>query len=397
MTGSHDGPPATALPASAGEPGAPEPCLPEPCLPDYGGACLDALVPALLARSSGHTPPWLPVEAAGAPQVVLLVLDGLGWHQLRSRPALAPALTAMTGGPITSVAPTTTAAALTSISTGAPPALHGVVGYKVHVGQGEVLNVLRWKTASGDARATVDPAGFQRRPAFGGIAPPVVSRAEFQGTGFTLAHMSGTRPHGWLVPSSLVLEVRRLVAAGEPFVYAYYDGIDKVAHATGLGPHYDAELAFVDRLVADLLDALPPSAVLVVTADHGQVDVGEAMVSLDPAVAEVVAFVSGEGRFRWLHARPGLAGVLAERAAAAHGQQAWVTTRDEAVSAGWFGGVPEPVVLARYGDVALVAHEPIAFLDPADPGEARLRSRHGSLTEDEVLVPLVAAGGVRQG
>ena len=69
---------------------------------------------------------------------------------------------------------------------------------------------------------------------------------------------------------------RRLLAGGEPFVYAYYDGIDKVAHEYGLGEHYDAELAAVDRLVADVLAVLPAGAVLLVTADHGQVDCGDA-------------------------------------------------------------------------------------------------------------------------
>ncbi|MDQ3757287.1 MAG: PglZ domain-containing protein, partial [Actinomycetota bacterium] len=72
------------------------------------------------------------------------------------------------------------------------------------------------------------------------------------------------------------------------------------------------------------------------------------------------------------------------------GDVAWVRTRDEVVDEGWLGGRPRPEVLGRLGDVALVAHEPVSFLDPADPGEVRLRSRHGSLTSAEVLVPLLA-------
>ncbi len=58
-------------------------------------------------------------------------------------------------------------------------------------------------------------------------------------------------------------------------MYAYYEGIDKVAHAQGLGDYFDDELRAVDRLVGDVLAVLPPGAVLVVTADHGQVDVGD--------------------------------------------------------------------------------------------------------------------------
>ncbi len=100
------------------------------------------------------------------------------------------------------------------------------------------------------------------------------------------------------------------MAQGEPLVYAYYDGIDKVAHSSGLGDLYDAELVAVDRLVADLVEQLPPGAVLVVTADHGQIDVGARVELLGREVMASVAFLSGEGRFRWVHARAGAAGDL---------------------------------------------------------------------------------------
>ena len=95
-----------------------------------------------------------------AAQVVLLTLDGLGWRQLQDRLRTAPVLAGLEGGPISSVAPTTTAAALTSLTMGMPPAEHGIVGYKFAVTGPtgtEVLNVLRWSTRSGDARPFVPP------------------------------------------------------------------------------------------------------------------------------------------------------------------------------------------------------------------------------------------------
>jgi hypothetical protein len=366
--------------------------VPDPVLPDYGGACIDAVVPALLHRHEQPARAWRPAAAADARQVVLLVLDGVGWEQLCDRARLAPALLSLTGGPITSVAPTTTSAALTSISTARPPIEHGIVGYRVHVGDRRILNVLRWRTDEGDARKLVPPRHFQARPIFEGAPVPVVTRGEFAETGFTVAHLGGTRLCGWRVVSSLVVEVRRLLAEGEPFVYAYYDGVDKVAHERGLGEHFDAELAFADRLVAELLDTLPSGASLVVTSDHGQVDVGDALVPLDPSVVDDVDFVSGEGRFRWLHARPGTADRLAARAAGAHKDTAWVRTREEILAEGWLGPAAsaDPAAVARLGDVAVVPFAPVAFPDPADPVESLLRSRHGSLTPAEVLVPLLA-------
>ncbi|MDA8391933.1 MAG: alkaline phosphatase family protein [Actinomycetota bacterium] len=361
---------------------------PDPVIPDYGGACLSNLMPALLGRLEAPLPAWLPPGLAEARQVVLLVLDGLGWQQLRSRSLLAPVMNAAAVRPISSVAPTTTATALTSITTGLVPAVHGVMGYRVAV-DSEVMNVLRWTTASGDARSSVPPAEFQPLAAFRGRPVSAVTKAEFASTGFTSAHLQGSHLRGWRVPSTLLVEVGRAVARGEQFVYAYYDGVDKVAHEFGLGEHYEAELSFADRLVERLAAGLPPGAALVVTADHGQVEVGPAVLEVDRDVLDGdVVLASGEGRFRWFHTRSGREGHLAGRLAEAYGHLAWVRTRDEMEAEGWFGGPLVGEVATRVGQVALVAHQPVAFSDPADTGEMSLVCRHGSLTSDEVLVPL---------
>ena len=366
-----------------------------PVLPDYGGACLTSVVPAILARDK-EAPSWLPGPIHGARQVALLVLDGLGWDQVRGARAVAPTLSEGSGGCITSVAPTTTATALTSITTGLPPARHGVVGYRVrvHAGRpdddGEILNVLKWRTGRGDARRTVPPTAFQTAPAFGGTVAPAVTRSEFASTGFTAAHLSGARLVGWSVPSTLVIAVRDLLAAGEPFVYVYYDGLDKVAHEYGLGEHYQMELRSVDRLIGDLVQVLPPGAVLAATSDHGQVEVGPAVRLPTGDLFDMAEMFSGEGRFRWIHARPGALHDAVAAAEDAHGHEAWVRTREQMVDEGWFGGGLDAEVAAHLGDVALVAHAPVAFLDPADTGETRLMARHGSLTAAEVEVPFLA-------
>jgi predicted AlkP superfamily pyrophosphatase or phosphodiesterase len=364
-----------------------------PVLPDYSGASVHHLVPALVGRRpSVALPPWMPPVVADARQVVLLVLDGLGWEQLGVRWGQAPTLRSLTGGPITTVAPSTTATALTSISTGLTPGEHGVIGYRIDV-HGEVLNVLRWATGNGDARRRVPPTQFQPLAPFLGANVPVVTKAEFAGSGFSLAHLAGVRQIGYRQPSSMVVEVRRLLAGGEPFVYAYYEGIDKVAHEYGLDEHYDAELAAADRLVGDVRSVLPPGAVLLVTSDHGQVDCGDRLVTPDAAVIDLVALQSGEGRFRWLHARPGAADDLLVAATEAHGDVAWVVPVEQVVDEGWFGPRLSADAVDRVGDVALVAREPMAFDDPADSGPFRLVSRHGSLTAAEMYVPLLAGAG----
>ena len=349
-------------------------------------------MPALLAPSGAPLPTWMPEPAASARQVVLLVLDGLGWEQLQQRAAVAPTLAGMAGGPITTVAPSTTATALTSITTGLTPGEHGVVGYRIDIA-GEVLNVLRWHTSAGDARRSIEPRATQPFTPFMGERVPVVSKAELEGSAFTEAHLRGTVAKGWRASSSLPVVVADLLRAGERFVYAYYDGIDKIAHERGFGPYYDAELRAVDRLVGDIVEQLPPGAVLLVTADHGQVDVGERLVTPHADVLRLCRYQSGEGRFRWLHAKPGATAELLAAARQHHAVHAWVHSRAEIIEAGWFGPVVSPPVAARYGDVALVPFEPVSFDDPADSGPFPLVCRHGSLTAAEMWVPLLAAAG----
>ncbi|HWE65901.1 MAG TPA: alkaline phosphatase family protein [Acidimicrobiales bacterium] len=366
---------------------------PAPVLPDFGGGCLTGVVPGLLGHIYGGTPPpgWMPAPVRQASQVVLLVLDGLGARQLAARPALAPTLAAGVGGTITSVAPSTTACALTSLATGSPPAVHGVVGYRVAY-EGELMNVLAWTVGGVDARVRVPAPAFQPCPTFPGspVPVPVVTRYDYGPTGFTAAHLGDMELHRWHTPAGLVTGVRALMESGTRFAYAYYEGIDKVAHARGLGAYYDDELAAVDRLVGDVLAVLPPGAVLVVTADHGQVEVGGAVEVLGADLMDAVTMLSGEGRFRWLHVRPGAVEETAAAARAAFGDVAWVRTKAEMVEQGWLGGVPSAAVSARLGDVALLPFTPTAFLDPADTGELRLLARHGSLTPDEMLVPLLS-------
>lgn len=386
--------------------------MPDPVLPEWHGRCLTNVVPSLLAHvrrdSRVALPEWVLPAVGEAAQVVLLVLDGLGAEQLAARRKVAPLLSGAEATTITSVAPSTTAAALTSLATGLPPSVHGTVGYRVAVG-GEVLNVLSWRLGGRDARRIVPARRFQPFPAFaapgsaspadGGTEPPipVVSRYEYVATGFTASHLGDATLHVWHTPAGLVVEVRRLLAGGAPFVYAYYDGIDRTAHARGLGEHYDAELKAVDRLVGDLLDAMPSGAALVVTADHGQVEVGGSVQVLGSDVMGGVRLLSGEGRFRWLHTRPGAATDVAAAANEAFGHLAWVRRAEEVVDDGWLGGRPSPEVAARLGDVALVPFAPTAFLDPADTGEQRLVCRHGSLTPDEMLVPLLGWPAGRPG
>lgn len=361
---------------------------PEPVRPDYDGAWIGAVLPAL----QGPTPPpWLPEAAVWASRVVLLVLDGLGWDIRRRHAEHLPQLTAMQGQAITCAVPSTTATGLPCITTGLTPAEHGLLGYRIGLEHG-VLNVLQWRYDGG--RKGPDARTLQPVEAFGGRGVPTVVKAEFQGTGFTEAHLHGADLRGYQTPAVLRAQVKGAIDAGARVVYAYYDGIDKVAHAHGLsGPAFTEELADTDRLVGQLLDVIPSDGALVITADHGHVAVGrDGVVGLD-AVGDLVRRTAGESRFRSLYARAGKQAQLLDACREAYGDLAWVFSREELFDDGWLGPAGPAHVRRHVGDVVLAPFADVGFGDPATPREDDMASRHGSLTEAEMLVPLLAAPG----
>lgn len=364
-----------------------------PIIPDYAGANVRGLIPALLGphAANGGMPPWMPSIVADADAVALLILDGLGWDQLEEHRDLMPTLAAMDARPIDTVAPTTTATALTSIATGLTPGEHGLIGYRMVLG-GEVVNVLRWANGEQGVRRSHPPRDVQPFDPFLGSQPPVISQAELQGSAFTEAHLRGSKPVGWRSPSSISVEAAAQIAAGERFVYAYYGGIDKIAHERGFGLYYDSELRWADALVASIIETLPAGTVLLITADHGQVHVGDRVIRPSAEMLRDVTLQSGEGRFRWLHCAPGAIADVVDAARDEVGHLAWVVTREQMIDEQWFGPTVSPPVRSRLGDVALVAREPVSFYEEGDSGPFELVCRHGSLTSAEVHVPLLAVG-----
>ena len=366
---------------------------PVPVIPDYSGANLTGIIPGCLLGTSGRRPNWFPQPLQEAERIVLLVIDGLGYEQLQRHAHIAPNLMSLVGGSITTIAPSTTASALTSLVTGASPAEHGIVGYRMDMGD-SIMNSLRWWSDTRDLRKVHPPATVQPIPPFVGMTIPVVSRAELEGSAFTEAHLRGSRPCGWRAASSIVAQCANLISSGEKFVYAYYDGIDKIAHERGFGAYYDSEIAATDWLVGSLLNTLPSGTTLAITADHGQVQVDDNVVHLSDDIKASLHHQSGEGRFRWLHAKRGQESDLLQIATDSYSDIAWVASRDQVIEEAWLGpargGRIADQVKRRLGDVALVPFTATTFDDPLDSGPFSLVCRHGSLTADEMFVPFLA-------
>jgi hypothetical protein len=354
---------------------------------DYGGAWIGALLPGLRA---GRVPAGLPDWVGAAVPLVILLIDGLGWRMYKRFAAQMPALAEFAGGPITSVVPSTTASALPSLTTGRTPGEHGMLGDRMRVG-GVVLSVLQWTVPDGAPPA---PASVQPYAPFDGRRIPVVSHAKFAGSGFSQAHLRGAPFHGYADAGDLIGQVGSVVRSGAPLVFAYFPDADRTAHEHGLDHDaFAASLATADAVVRGVRRHVPPHGAVIVTADHGHVTVDpDQRIDLTP-LAPMISVTSGSARFRYLHAGPGAGGELLAAARELAGPRAWTGDRAALIATGWLGPRINAVTAGRVGDVIMAARGAVTLVDPGEGRLNELVTVHGSLTADEMLVPLLVAPG----
>jgi predicted AlkP superfamily pyrophosphatase or phosphodiesterase len=363
------------------------------------GPHLDAVLPSCVAALGGGA------NILGLPAkrgIVVVVVDGLGASALKARRGYARTMAAALGprSVLTTGVPTTTAAALTTLMTGALPGEHGVVGYSVlDPAMDRVVNQL---TGWG---GTVDPLHWQRRPTVfetSDVRGVAIGPGKYRASGFSAAILRGTR----YVAADDIAErfdaaLRELAAGGRPLIYLYIPEVDTAAHADGWqSDRWSAALEEVDSALAAALPRLGRDVGLLVTADHGIVDVpGSRHVLIDERreLIDGVRHVAGEPRMLHLHLEPALPerdrAALLGRWQAAEGDRAWVRSRAEAVAEGWFGPVHEEVE-PRIGDILVAARASVAYYDTrtATVGSRAMIGQHGSWTPEETRIPLLRYG-----
>jgi predicted AlkP superfamily pyrophosphatase or phosphodiesterase len=354
---------------------------------------LTRVVPEMSAALEGRSDWFPPARSA-----IVWIVDGLGAHNLASRAGharfLAEARTKKDAA--RTVFPATTAAALTSLLTATLPGEHGIVGYRARIpGTDDVVNQLRgWDTDG-------LPLSFQRaRPLSATLGRPffAVSREEYAGTGFTAATLEGAQFHG---VDDLDERVRTAadLAARHPgsLVYLYAPDLDAIGHKRGWeSDEWVAMLETMDAAARTLAAALAPGTGVVVTSDHGMVDVPRhrhVLLSEGDPLLEGVRLIGGEPRMLHLYAESGRADAVLERWREAEGPRSWVISRAELVSSGLMGPVV-PEVIERLGDIMIAARAGVAYYDDrlSDKASQKMVGQHGSLTDEERIVPLIRLG-----
>jgi hypothetical protein len=366
-----------------------------PLLPSYGGRSLDMVLPAV-AHRLGLPGLGDPFDLPETPRYLVMLVDGLGSDLLEEHADLAPFLSRLaTREPITCGVPSTTATSLTSLGTGLPPGRHGVTGFTSRIpGTNRRLNSLTW-----DDR--IDPLEWQPHPTMlrrihdAGVPVTVVNQARFAGSGLTAVSQHGVPFVGienqW---EQLDVCLDALEATDRAVVYTYEPRLDHVGHRQGCrSQEWRDTLVAVDADVRQLHEELPAGTTLVVTADHGMIDLppdDRFDVADHPRLLDDVEVLAGEARLRHLHVRPGAMHDVARRWREAVGDRALVRTRDDGLE-DWFGPL-DAAVSERVGDVVVAALGDFGVFATRDfPSEIGMVGFHGSITGPEMRIPLLVA------
>lgn len=379
--------------------------VPAPPLDVYSQPTLSTLAPSVLA-SLGVAGESNRLNLPPSRRTVILLVDGMGANLLARHADRAPYLNSLVGSPIRAGFPTTTATSIVSLGTGLPSGAHGITGYQSYVQEADsVFNWLGWHPV-GKNESYADsivpeilqpqPTTFDRAQAAGVIATTVVP-SKFDGSGLTRAGMRGANFSGIQAYGDLVANTVAVAKSAErTFTYCYISEIDALGHV--YGPESEPwlhQLALVDRLVEQLATALGPDVTLLVTADHGMVEIADAnKIDYDqsPTLSKDVLALAGEPRCRHVHTRDGAAADVAERWRAELGDRMWIGTRAEGIVAGLFGPNVKSDYHGRIGDVIAIATDEIAVVRRSvESGLSGLPGQHGALTPDELLVPLLSS------
>ncbi|MEM4781356.1 MAG: alkaline phosphatase family protein [Halalkalicoccus sp.] len=389
--------------------------------PEYGDYCFSNVPDTLSSIVGAPAERPLPDDVFSgveteADRVVCVLLDGFGYaHWKRDygkHPFLADLTASGTVTPLTSTYPSETAAAMTTFASGRQPVEHGVLGWWQYVPEiDRVIQTLPFTTLDdepleethGIGRDALFPdlSTYERIAAAGRVLT-VVQPAEIAAVTARRLDDERVETRPYRDAAEMALEIRRTLESGREFVYAYSPRIDGVAHESGTeGDAYQAQLASVTAaLRRELCEQLDPAiageTLLVVAADHGQVDT-EAEKNVDLGGVEIwdhlrrdgdgepIPPVGGPRNVRF-HVRDGHVEALAAELSAL---DARLFTRQQALARDLFGDrEPHPEFDDRCGELICVPRtESVWWTDD----ELELVGMHGGLDPNEMLVPFAAA------
>ncbi|MGA7922459.1 MAG: alkaline phosphatase family protein [Thermoplasmata archaeon] len=396
-------------------------------VPRYDGRSIvniPSTIAAALGVEADGSPPLAPpldpdldpISSAKEGPILVVLVDGLGWYGFRRWSDIGETadqrVWSARARPITSVFPTTTTSALTSLSSGVAPGCHGVVGAREYLPRyGVVADMLSMSPVGATLRDQLVGPQWAPRDVSGaptifrrGVEGVVLSRREFADQGFTRMISDGAEFRGYATATDLVHELIHLFQRPRPpaVIYLYWDELDTIQHLKGPSPELVGfEMDHVARSLRFAADHVPPSlarsTTVLITGDHGQVATTRSAalrVDVDPELmSDLGRPVAGDRRAAFFTARKGTIDHLRATLEARVPSQSVILPVSQAIAGGLLGPPPfHPELEDRLGDLLVLVPSPagIVYVPPGGrPSERHHWGGHGGLEAEELVVPLI--------
>lgn len=335
------------------------------------------------------------IGLGAAKSVCVLLIDGLGYHNLTDAAGHARFLNGQRIEKSYCYFPSTTSTSLTSLATGKSPEQTGFIGYNIYDrNTSKRMNLLSgWEdqetAAEFQTLPTASDLAVDLRVAF-----DVVSQATYQHTGLTAATMPSATFH---VADSIEsrFEIAEILLRRDErrVVYLYVPELDQTAHNFGVNSNrWLSGVESVDGLVRDFVSRLPKNSGLVVTSDHGVIDVAEhEKIYFDEVLPEEeVHFVGGDTRGLMVYLKnPDKRDHWISSLIDSVGNECYVATAEELISAGYFRNLRQRPEIVP--DFWIIAKKNVALYHRsfARPKSLLNIGHHGSFTEREMAVPVI--------
>jgi hypothetical protein len=247
-------------------------------------------------RSFAELPAQIEALTRAHERVAVVLIDAFGWAFVR-RHAAHPLVARMEIEPLAAQFPSTTTAHLTTLYSGLPVELHGLYEWRVYepLVDGVIVPLPFVPARREDPPLNLDPRAILPSPSFFeqlDVPSTVLQPAHIWPSKYSSAALSGAH----VIPFERLDE--GIAQLGTPGLsYLYWDRVDATGHEHGpASAEFDAaSLHALDAIEA----AIPDDTLLLITADHGQVDVHpDRLDALDVIWPELLGHLRRDGRGR---------------------------------------------------------------------------------------------------
>ena len=328
----------------------------------------------------------------------VILVDGLGTKNIEFRAGHAPYLVSALkqNQSIHCGFPSTTATSISSFATGVPAGSHGMVGYQVFDRNSQKpLNLLTGLGGDQPARSWQSQPTVSETAVEAGVPVFVVGPPEYEGSPFSEATMPSATYIGAKSFDERVSATQKLLRTNSTaLVYLYFPELDQRAHAFGSkSVEWLEKLEDLDAAVRQLAADLPKDAGVLLTADHGIIDVRhDRQIYLDEYRDLLPGLISvgGDPRVLFLYFELAPTETQLEELQTALGSRVIVAGKQQVIEAGWYGEVTQTNE-ARMPEVFLIANGETALYhrDYAKPKSMLMIGQHGALSIEELTIPLL--------